>query len=154
MTETLERIRITPRAVIVNENEILLQHKVYEDGSERYVLPGGAIEPGETIEQALIRECQEEIGTIIMVEKLLHVADFFRERKTSPPTMRQQVELLFQCRVPENYLAQNGPAPDKHQVAVEWVALSHLEERLYPPAIVDKLLNLTINSPVYLGLIE
>ena len=154
MTETLERIRITPRAVIVNENEILLQHKVYEDGSERYVLPGGAIEPGETIEQALIRECHEEIGTIIMVEKLLHVADFFRERKTSPPTRRQQVELLFQCRVPENYLAQNGPAPDKHQVAVEWVALSHLEERLYPPAIVDKLLNLTINSPVYLGLIE
>ena len=154
MTETLERIRITPRAVIVNENEILLQHKVYEDGSERYVLPGGAIEPGETIEQALIRECQEEIGTIIMVEKLLHVADFFREKKTTPPTRRQQVELLFQCRVPENYLAQNGPAPDKHQVAVEWVALSHLEERLYPPAIVDKLLNLTINSPVYLGLIE
>ena len=154
MTEILERIRITPRAVIVNENEILLQHKVYEDGSERYVLPGGAIEPGETIEQALIRECQEEIGTIIMVELLLHVADFFRERKTSPPTRRQQVELLFQCRVPENYLAQNGPAPDKHQVAVEWVALSQLEERLYPPAIVDKLLNLTINSPVYLGLIE
>ena len=154
MTETLERIRITPRAVIVNKNEILLQHKVYEDGSERYVLPGGAIEPGETIEQALIRECQEEIGTIIMVEKLLHVADFFRERKTSPPTRRQQVELLFQCRVPENYLAQNGHAPDKHQVAVEWVALSQLEERLYPPAIVDKLLNLTINSPVYLGLIE
>ena len=154
MTEILERIRITPRAVIVNENEILLQHKVYEDGSERYVLPGGAIEPGETIEQALIRECQEEIGTIIMVEKLLHVADFFRERKTSPPTRRQQVELLFQCRVPENYLAQNGPAPDKHPVAVEWVALSQLEERIYPPAIVDKLLNLTINSPVYLGLIE
>lgn len=154
MTETLERIRITPRAVIVNENEILLQHKVYEDGSERYVLPGGAIEPGETIEQALIRECQEEIGTIIMVEKLLHVADFFREKKTTPPTRRQQVELLFQCRVPENYLAQNGPAPDKHQVAVEWVALSQLEERLYPPSIVDKLLNLTINSPVYLGLIE
>ncbi|MEJ2213368.1 MAG: NUDIX domain-containing protein [Gammaproteobacteria bacterium] len=154
MTETSERIRITPRAVIVYENEILLQHKVYEDGSERYVLPGGAIEPGETIEQALIRECQEEIGTIIMVEKLLHVADFFRERKTTPPTRRQQVELLFQCRVPENYLAQNGPAPDKHQVAVEWVALSQLQERLYPPAIVDKLLNLTINSPVYLGLIE
>ena len=154
MTEILERIRITPRAVIVNENEILLQHKVYEDGSERYVLPGGAIEPGETIEQALIRECHEEIGTIIMVEKLLHVADFFRERKTSPPTRRQQVELLFKCRVPENYLAQNGPAPDKHQVAVEWVALSQLEERLYPPSIVDKLLNLTINSPVYLGLIE
>ena len=154
MTEILERIRITPRAVIVNENEILLQHKVYEDGSERYVLPGGAIEPGETIEQALIRECQEEIGTIIMVEKLLHVADFFRERKTSPPTRRPQVELLCQCRVPEKYVAQNGPAPDKHQVAVEWVALSQLEERLYPPAIVDKLLNLTINSPVYLGLIE
>ena len=154
MTEILERIRITPRAVILKEAEILLQHKVYEDGSERYVLPGGSVEPGETIEQALIRECEEEIGTIIRVEKLLHVADVFRERKTTPPTRRQQVELLFQCHVPENYLAQNGPAPDKHQVAVKWVAMSHLEELLYPASIADNLLNLTINSPVYLGLIE
>ena len=154
MTEILERIRITPRAVILNETDILLQHKVYEDGSERYVLPGGSIEPGETIEQALIRECQEEIGTTIIIDKLLHVADFFRDRKTNPPTRRQQVELLFQCQVPDNYSAQNGPAPDKHQVAVKWINLNALPDLLYPSSIAHNLANLTINSPVYLGLIE
>lgn len=154
MTEILERIRITPRAVIIKETEILLQHKQYEDGSERHVLPGGSIEPGETLEQALIRECEEEIGTTIIVERLLHVADVFRDRKTIPPTRRQQVELLFQCRVPDNYSARNGPAPDKHQVAVKWVALSELPELLYPTSFADNLLNLTINTPVYLGLIE
>lgn len=154
MTEILERIRITPRAVIIKETEILLQHKQYEDGSERHVLPGGSIEPGETLEQALIRECEEEIGTTIIVERLLHVADVFRDRKTTPPTRRQQVELLFQCRVPDNYAAQNGPAPDKHQVAVKWVDLSELSELLYPVSFADKLLNLPLNTPVYLGLIK
>ena len=154
MTEILERIRITPRAVIIKETEILLQHKQYEDGSERHVLPGGSIEPGETLEQALIRECEEEIGTTITVERLLHVADVFRDRKTIPPTRRQQVEFLFQCRVPDSYSARNGPAPDKHQVAVKWVALNQLPDLLYPASFADKLLNLTLNTPVYLGLIE
>jgi len=31
---------------------------------------GGKLEPGETAEQALIRECQEELGVIVTVKEL------------------------------------------------------------------------------------
>lgn len=44
------------------DNEILLAMKKRGFGSDRYNGVGGKIEPGETVEQALIRECQEEIN--------------------------------------------------------------------------------------------
>ena len=44
------------------DDQILLAMKKRGFGSDRYNGIGGKIESGETIEQALIRECQEEIG--------------------------------------------------------------------------------------------
>ena len=43
------------------DDEILLAMKKRGFGSNRYNGVGGKIDPGETIEQALVRECQEEI---------------------------------------------------------------------------------------------
>ena len=45
------------RACIRRGDEILVQHKKYEDGSSRFTLPGGAVDPGETLADGLIREC-------------------------------------------------------------------------------------------------
>lgn len=42
-------------------NEILLAMKKRGFGAGRWNGVGGKLEPGETIEQALVRECQEEI---------------------------------------------------------------------------------------------
>ena len=44
------------------DDEILLAMKKRGFGMDRYNGVGGKIEPGETEEQAMIRECQEEIG--------------------------------------------------------------------------------------------
>ena len=55
------------QCLVVRDNKILLvKHKHIED--EWYCTPGGGIEPGETPEQAALRELQEECnvtGTII-----------------------------------------------------------------------------------------
>ncbi|MCD4760549.1 NUDIX domain-containing protein [bacterium] len=54
------KLRVAPRAVVFDE-----QNKVavmYVGKFDYYKLPGGGQEEGETLEQALIRECQEEIG--------------------------------------------------------------------------------------------
>ena len=50
-------IRNTVRAVIVRDNRILLLRKEDELQGERYALPGGAQEAGETLEQTVNREC-------------------------------------------------------------------------------------------------
>ena len=74
MENLLPLIRNAARALILRDGEILLLRKEDDDGSERYALPGGAQDPGETLRQALNRECLEEIGTEVEIRDLLHVA--------------------------------------------------------------------------------
>ena len=156
MTTIEPGIRNGVRAVIVRERQLLLLRKAYEDGSERYVLPGGAQDAGETLTDALQRECREEIGTEVTVSGLLYLADYFKPRTAQPGVVRQQLELLFLCDVPGDYVAQNGHAPDKHQDAVVWVAQDHLTNiQLSPSDLVGFLSSAELTShPVYLGEIK
>ncbi len=64
--------RLSSLAVILNEyNQVLLLKANY--GSYSWGLPGGALEPGETIHDALLRECQEELNTAVTIDALTGV---------------------------------------------------------------------------------
>lgn len=97
--EIIPGVRNAVRAVVWRDDQLLLQHKKgYLDGSERFALPGGGQDSGETLEQALLRECREELGVELQIKGLLHVADFYKLRETIPPTRRHQVEFLYCLR--------------------------------------------------------
>ncbi|MGL5408401.1 MAG: NUDIX hydrolase [Shewanella sp.] len=64
-----DRFRLSSHAVITNDlGQVLLLKANYGDGA--WGLPGGALEPGETIHEALLRECQEELGLAVAIEYL------------------------------------------------------------------------------------
>jgi mutator protein MutT len=54
--------KVATLLLLLKDDRILLAMKKRGFGAGRYNGVGGKIEPGETIEQALVRECQEEIG--------------------------------------------------------------------------------------------
>ena len=149
-------IRNAVRAVIIRDGSILLIRKEYEDGSQRFALPGGAQDPDESLTIALNRECLEEINTEVQVHSLVHVADWFKPRDTMPPSTRHLVEFLFACDIDENYTAQNGHHPDKHQVEVAWVKLDKLHSLpLWPPSLAETLPRIQRqDTAVYLGTID
>lgn len=155
MENLLPTIRNAARALIVQDDRILLLRKEGGDRGERFALPGGAQDPGETLEQALNRECLEEIGTEVEICSLLHVADFFKARDTVPPSTRHLVEFLFECRVPAGYTPRNGVRPDKHQIEVVWTGLDRLEGLpFYAPSLATRLKTIgSGNGSVYLGTI-
>lgn len=63
------RFRKSARAVLLNDkNEVSIQHVGKYD---YYKLPGGGVEPGETIEEALKREMVEEVGCDLEIIKPL-----------------------------------------------------------------------------------
>lgn len=69
------------------ENQILLAMKKRGFGAHIYNGVGGKIDPGETIEQALVRECREEIGVIPMNYWKVAELDFLYEERDEPTRM-------------------------------------------------------------------
>lgn len=64
-----DTFRLSSHAVITNAlGQVLLLKANY--GNFAWGLPGGALEPGETIHEALVRECQEELGLSVRVNYL------------------------------------------------------------------------------------
>lgn len=56
-------------AIIQKENKILATKRGYGEFINMWEFPGGKIEPGETKEEALIREIKEELNIEISVDK-------------------------------------------------------------------------------------
>jgi ADP-ribose pyrophosphatase YjhB (NUDIX family) len=63
-------IRPGVAAVIVTEDGVLLQRR---DDNGKWGLPGGAVEPGESVEAALVREVREETGLEVEPVRLVGV---------------------------------------------------------------------------------
>lgn len=49
-------------AVVVSEGRLLMVRRGRNPGVGRWSIPGGRVEPGETLEQAVVRELMEETG--------------------------------------------------------------------------------------------
>jgi len=148
MDNIIGAIRNTARAVIIRNKKILVLKKI--DGS--YGLPGGAQDTGETLIQGLQRECLEEIGTQVQINRLAYVGDYFKPKQSKPPGIRHQVEFLFDCCVSDDYVAQSGYHPDKRQIDVVWLELENLESQpLYPIALQQCIKELDANAPIYIG---
>ena len=70
-----ENVELTTLCLIHRGNQYLLQDRVKKDW-KGYTLPGGHVEPGESIVEATIREMQEETGLTIRNPKLCGVKQF------------------------------------------------------------------------------
>jgi len=57
--------------VIFDGDNVILIKRVKPDQGEYWVFPGGLVEEGENVKDALIRECKEELGIKIRVGELL-----------------------------------------------------------------------------------
>ena len=60
-------------AIITRGEKILATQRGYGDHKDGWEFPGGKIEPGETPEQALVREIREELDMDVSVDR--HVID-------------------------------------------------------------------------------
>lgn len=66
------RVRVT--GIVIEDDRILLLNQS-ADGQRDWSLPGGKLEDGETLSEALTRELKEETGLDIEPGRLLYVCD-------------------------------------------------------------------------------
>jgi len=59
--------------IITNEGRVILVKRVFDPYKDHWAIPGGIVEYGETVENAVVREVKEETGLDIKIEKLIGV---------------------------------------------------------------------------------
>jgi 8-oxo-dGTP diphosphatase len=84
-----------------------------------WTLPGGGVEPGETTEQAAIRETREETGYQVAVDRL--VGTYRRPRMGD-------VRYVYRAHVTGGQARGSGP----ETAAVDWVPVDDLPRRMTP----------------------
>ncbi|MCH6159957.1 NUDIX domain-containing protein [Streptomyces sp. M600PL45_2] len=103
-----------------------------------YSLPGGRQCFGETMGEALVRECKEELGADVSAGPLLFVREYIHARHSLKGTGRDQhkIEFMFSCIL--NSRPAMTLAADKDQSTFEWVDLAALSEiTIFPTGLGD-----------------
>lgn len=120
-----ERAELTTLCLIYQDDRILLQNRVKKNW-HGYALPGGHIEPGESVVESVIREMKEETGLTVIGPKLCGVKQF-------PIDGGRYIVFLFKT---DRFTGELTPSEEGR---VEWVqrnqigslnTVAHLEELL------------------------
>jgi 8-oxo-dGTP diphosphatase len=114
MTDTTTDKPALSMAVVVKDGKLLMIRRREREGDLLWALPGGAIEFGETPEDAAVRETVEETGLVVVATKLLG-------ERVHPKTQR-----LMSYTACEPVQGEAKVADEDELDAVAWVALDEI----------------------------
>lgn len=115
------RIRIRIAGIYLKENKILLvKHR--KNKREYFLLPGGGLEPGESMKEALIREWKEELNLSIKTGEFL-----FSGESVPPKNLRksQVIQVVFRVISIKGSIKVQ---PDEALFDYKWVPIDDISQ--------------------------
>jgi 8-oxo-dGTP pyrophosphatase MutT (NUDIX family) len=97
-SERVQAVRVSASAVVFNRrDEVLLQQR--SDGGQ-WGLPGGTVEIGERVQEAVVREVREETGLVVRPLRLVGIYSDPKLQIVRYPdgNVWHYVTLCFECR--------------------------------------------------------
>jgi mutator protein MutT len=116
--------------VLVHEGRVLLIRRGKEPLRGRWVVPGGTVELGESLEEALVREMREETALEVAPAGVLTVFD--RIQRESGRVLYHYVIVDYLCR----YVAGEARAGSDAE-AVAWAAPEELDSYDMPSKALE-----------------
>ena len=116
-------------AIVPNDRgELLLVHKTDND---LWALPGGGVDPGESVTMAVVREVKEETGVDVVVDDLVGVYTNPRHVMAyDDGEVRQQCSICFTTGLLGGQLATSSETSE-----VAWVAPERLDSLTMHPSM-------------------
>lgn len=117
-------------AIVVHQGRVLLIRRAQEPLRGRWVVPGGTVELGETLEDAVVREVREETG--ISVRPLEVMTVFDRIQRRDGAVLYHHVIVDYRCEFVSGVLQAATDARD-----AAWVTEEKLASYDLPPLALD-----------------
>jgi 8-oxo-dGTP diphosphatase len=131
-------------AVIVDGERVVLVRRGHEPLKGQWSLPGGAVELGESLVEALEREILEETGLRVRTGPIVDVVD--RVHRTPDGRVEYHFVVVdYVCTVVGGELASGSDAAD-----ISWVDAAELPRFSLTPqaaAVVERALELAARTP-------
>ncbi|WIO45732.1 NUDIX domain-containing protein [Candidatus Southlakia epibionticum] len=92
--------RVNVRAIIYKNGKLLaVKHKHGEDISHYYAVPGGGLDPHESLVDGLARELREETGINAVIGNLLFIQQF----PSAHAGYAEELEFFFTVKNPDDF---------------------------------------------------
>lgn len=118
--------RIAARGIVERDGKYLIIHSKHGD----YKFPGGGQKKGETLEETLIREIQEETGYKVIPESVRDGIKIHEKRKGDIDDLMEMESYYFYCQVEEEVGDKNLDDYEKeYDYQVEWMGLEDIIEK-------------------------
>ncbi|OLZ68972.1 hypothetical protein AV521_19575 [Streptomyces sp. IMTB 2501] len=142
--EPFTRIKIRVAAALFNGDEMALIHRA-KNGQDQYTLPGGNVEPGEPVLEALARELDEELGLngtdVNSPPQLTWIQDAMVTRPGGAPP--RKLHLVFRVHICDLVRARLRTVEYDDVVGAGHLIWSHYKDTadkaLFPPVPVAEL---------------
>ena len=155
-SNNMKILRNCAKAIIIREQSILTV--MYSDeGGEYYALPGGGQLHGETLTEALFRECREELGISVKSKGIRFIREYIG--KDGESSWRDgnvhQIEFIFECELYAGEDPLGGFYKDHSQVGIVWLPIESIADyRFYPKKLIAYLREPLSNQMEYWGSVE
>lgn len=142
MKSKVYKVRAT--GILIENNSLLLvQQKL--SNNKNWSLPGGRVEAGETLEQALIREMKEETGLDVEPIRMLYVCDVESSSNTVLHITFLSKRTGGEITLPTNEFDEN-PIHD-----VRFVPINELAQYGFSETFIELIKNDFPNAGNYMG---
>lgn len=128
----MTRPRLAVRAAILRDDRLLMVNAYPGQQSDLWCLPGGGVEPGQSLPENLIREVAEETGLAITVSAPILVNEFH-----DPERGFHQVEIIFRASVPDS-IPITLEDPERVVNRFCWATRSDLAKLRHKPAMLAR----------------
>lgn len=135
--------RVSARGIVIKDDEILLNKF---DGGAYYNIPGGGVEQGETVRDALVREVMEETGLAVTVGDMIFVLEYEPNKCNFIYGETPAISMFFRCYLDGSDEIKPPSVPDVNPDdpsitgSAKWVEISKLKDLNYLPYIHEQLM--------------